>query len=1170
MKHRTHSTDLYCILLATVAVLCPVLPAAAQHTAPVAHWTFDEAPTGGDGPGVFGGALELRGAHSIPVACLALPELAALTLSVWVRPSELGGFREILRKECGHRLLFSFQESGTILSLGLDIGGYVECDAPLSPEQAVDGAWHHCAATFDGKTMRVFFDGLEIGAMERPGTVRLCPETPAFIGSTGGVNEHFQGGMDDLRVYDTALSTEEIAALFQQGVDAAAETAKALDAAAGEIYALQPGFAETLSAVRARLAERKGRADTGLAGAVLTRLRADFPEEYAAFADGTGLTPLEWLTDRHGNFPASHARRLLELLLEYKPLTEAQWAAQSPADLEKWAAADRVAERLAALEARGEEVRFSPEWVGLIREMAAGIQFRPRVSEAVAPYIKPETPETRTLDDNEARALLDGDWLFQADNDPSPERILREISRARELAAQSTLPEPKRGALLKQLDALESRAKRLKGPDRDRYLEARRIKRDFFLAHPEVDFSRVLLVDMPYPAGSEWNHETRHRLGYMAVPGGRLLILDGLHPGGAVTRLMPQPPLHGSFWRPDLSFDGEKVLFCFKPHNEKTFHLYEIKVDGTGLRQLTHGPSDDLDPIYLPDGHILFTTTRGLNYVRCMPPTNAFQLARADADGKNIYLVSASNEPDYLPSVMDDGRVVYTRWEYTDKPLWRAQKLWTTNPDGTQSLMYWGNQSVWPDVMKDARVIPGTRRVMFTGSAHHDWFAGSVGIVDPDHGLNFPHGLTKVTADVAWPECGNGPVDPVESPRYERAGDFTAYQSPHPLGSRTFLVSARRGGRDDKFRLYLMDLDGNRELLYEGARNVFHAMPLKPRPMPPVIFDRVAWPDRDHRENPAPAVLYSANVWQNAPPELEGRAKFLRILVIEPKTYTYWHKRPYISTGPVVSAVQSEGVKRVLGTVPVAPDGSVSFNAPPGQPLHFQILDENHRALQTMRSFVGMMPGERRGCLGCHESHSRAPVTAKAAALLDAPRDITPPPWPDTTVSWHRNVRPVLDRYCAECHEGDGEGRKVFDTTERPGDPSVFTEPYLTLIGRPAWGAPYTPPENPPPGFGLAGVLMVEAFGQTDPAAYVTPKPMTSLSYRSPLIERASSGAHHGVKVDDESLMRLIHWVDALCPYLGDEEVREIPDPDFQGIDWLPVRPRIKTAPVVARPGPLD
>jgi hypothetical protein len=99
---------------------------------------------------------------------------------------------------------------------------------------------------------------------------------------------------------------------------------------------------------------------------------------------------------------------------------------------------------------------------------------------------------------------------------------------------------------------------------------------------------------------------------------------------------------------------------------------------------------------------------------------------------------------------------------------------------------------------------------------------------------------------------------------------------------------------------------------------------------------------------------------------------------------------------------------------------------------------------------------------------------------------------------------------------------------------------------------------------------MVEGYGQVDPKAYVTPPPMTALSYRSRLVELASSGKHHGVKVDPESLLRLMVWVDAMCPYLGDEELRQIPDPVFQGVDWLAVRPRVATAPRIFRPGPVD
>ena len=260
----------------------------------------------------------------------------------------------------------------------------------------------------------------------------------------------------------------------------------------------------------------------------------------------------------------------------------------------------------------------------------------------------------------------------------------------------------------------------------------------------------------------------------------------------------------------------------------------------------------------------------------------------------------------------------------------------------------------------------------------------------------------------------------------------------------------------------------------------------------------------------------------------------------------------------------------MLGTVPIEADGSVAFHAPSGMSLHFQLLDSRQRALQTMRSFTSVMPGEYHGCLGCHESHSKAPAGgAHSLALAKPPRDIAPPPWNDTTVSYPRYVRPVLDKYCSKCHEGDGEARKTLDFTFRPGFMD-WDETYYTLIGKPTWGKAYELPKVCPPGFGIADTIMVEAYEKVDPAAYRTPEPMARLSYSSRLIDLVSSGKHHGVCVDDVSLQRLICWVDTMCPYRGDEEVRAEDDPVFQGVEWLAIRPKIKTAPRIVRPGPVE
>lgn len=691
------------------------------------------------------------------------------------------------------------------------------------------------------------------------------------------------------------------------------------------------------------------------------------------------------------------------------------------------------------------------------------------------------------------------------------------------------------------------------------YFAVRQVKRNILFQNPVLDFTQLLFIDQPLPQGPESRHEAIHRMGIMAVPGGRLLVLDGLHPGGQLRQLAPDKP--GSFWRPDLSFDARRVVFCFKPHDDKSFHLYELNFDGTALRQLTDSEYDDIDPIYLPDGHLLFTTTRGNSYVRCGPFIYSYILARCDADGGNVYLTSYNGEPDFVPALLNDGRVIYSRWEYSDKPLWRLQKLWTTNQDGTGTAHFWGNQSVWPDHLSEPRPIPGSRRVMFSGVGHHDWWSGSIGIVDPEQGRDYPYGLTKVTADLRWPEVSLPPDDRPEAADYHAAGRFTGYKTAYPLSAEDFLVSARGAG--DKFRLYLMDVHGNRDLLYEGTHNVWHAVPVKPRPVPPQQLDRVAWPGTGKARRPVePGVFFSADVYQGVPELPRGLVRYLRVFQLDYKTYSTWNKT-YRHSGPAVSIVQEEGVKRILSEVPVESDGSVYFEAPAGRALFFQLLDADRRCLHTMRSFTGLMPGEQRGCIGCHEGHSTAPPRQGGLALQRSPTKASPPPWGTESISYERFAQPVLDRYCVGCHQGKEPGPAEPNLALRPGH-SVFKEPYLTLVGPAGWGNPVG---GGRPGYGIAGAIPVESsYGQNDPGALTTLRPMQYLAYKSRLIELAASGKHYDVRVDPLSLHRLIAWVDACCPFLGDEELRALGDPNFPGIESLPIRPRVATAPVIERP----
>lgn len=773
----------------------------------------------------------------------------------------------------------------------------------------------------------------------------------------------------------------------------------------------------------------------------------------------------------------------------------------------------------------------------------------------------------------QARAMIEEDWIFQAGDATTAKRVRDEIGWARAVAARLAKQAPALdfAGELGALSGIESGLQALPpsqddAATREAYLAVRRIKRALLLRNPLLNFDRVLLVDTPSYAGP---HESAHRNGYYygAATGSRLVVLDGLRPDGAERELVTGE--EGYLMRMDLSFDARRVVFSLKPKDEPSFHLYESGVDGQGRRQLTGSLYDDMDPIYLPDGHILFSTSRGNSYVRCLPQSASTVLARCDGDGRNIVMISRNNEPDYTPTLLPDGRVLYTRWEYTERPLWRLQKLWTINPDGTGEAVFWGNNSAYPDMLWEARPVPGGQQVMFVGVGHHNVFTGCLGLLDVGRGLQWPDGITKVTQELRWPEVGEPEGgSPAASPTYHASGALWSVRSPWPLGPEDFLVSAARTEGDD-FALFLMDVHGNRELLYAGLKSVWYARPLLPRTPPPLIPDRVAWPQAG--EAPQDGVLFSPDVYSGVEGLPRGTAKFLRVIEMDAKTYSMGFKS-WRHSGPVISVIQEDGVKRILGTVPIQPDGSVALKVPAGRALHFQLLDERMRCVQIMRSFTGVMPGETRGCLGCHALHTATPDRVYGAlALREKPAALTPPPWgAGTSVSYERFCQPVLDKHCGACHQGNGKARAKLDLTLRGGvpeqgidDPKLlpFKEPYLTLVGQ-AWSGPK--PAGSGAGLGLAGCLDVEGSHHYEPI-----RPMTMLSSTSRLIDLASSGKHHGVKVEGEELQRLIAWVDCNCVYRGDEEVRQIPDPPPQVARRFPVPVKTCSAPVISRLQPV-
>ncbi|MCX6909672.1 MAG: LamG domain-containing protein, partial [Verrucomicrobia bacterium] len=445
------------VACATFSTAAPAEPLKLDKPL-IAYWTFDETmgsvcrDASGNGcdtteergaagfervAGVFDGGLNFTGRHLL--RCGEKPvfgTLAKISFSAWVQPAGFDHYNEIFRKEDGEkRALFSFQENGRVLSLGLNINGYFECDAKIEPAQVADGLWHHAAAVFDGEVMRVYLDGAQVGAMARPGLIAAGGPAHGCIGSSNG-GECFRGQMDELRIYADALTGDEIRRLYRNGVEALARSSGPAHAAVEAIYAPGTSFAETLAGTRRNAVEKGVRLDAKVTAVLLQRLKTNYPEECKQFQLWTLANPGSYLRSKGNEFHLEVAGRLVEMLTEYKPLTDAQRKKQTAEDQRRWDEAAAIEKKFAALKARADAAQFSPEWIELMFEAGRGIVWRPQEQEAVAPYITPQTPETRSLTAAEAHEALERDWLFQADGKPTPERIKNEIKWTRELAAR--------------------------------------------------------------------------------------------------------------------------------------------------------------------------------------------------------------------------------------------------------------------------------------------------------------------------------------------------------------------------------------------------------------------------------------------------------------------------------------------------------------------------------------------------------------------------------------------------------------------------------------------------------------------------------------------------------------------------------------------------------------
>lgn len=526
--------------------------------------------------------------------------------------------------------------------------------------------------------------------------------------------------------------------------------------------------------------------------------------------------------------------------------------------------------------------------------------------------------------------------------------------------------------------------------------------------------------------------------------------------------------LGGAVRDPCVSYDAKTILFSYRKKDEGNYHLYEIGTDGKNLKQLTQGGFDDIEPAYLPDGGIIFVSTRNRRWVNCWL-TQVATIHRCTADGTQIRPLSANIEHDNTPWPLPDGRILYMRWEYVDRNQVNYHHLWTMNPDGTQHSIFFGNMHPG-GLYIDAKPIPVSTDVLMIDSPGH--------------------GSIEHQGHVARVSQKEGPDKKENLKHLTKSHDF---RDPWAFSNDLFMAARKRdvvfldskGALTNVFSLP----DAMKDCLLHEPR------PLMRRPKEIVIAEKADWTE-DH------GTFFLENIYEgrHLTGVVTGSIKKLIILESLPKPINF--------TGGMdpLSYVGTFTLPRVLGTVPVEPDGSAYFKAPALRALFFVALDDQGRSVKRMQSFTQLMPGEQQGCTGCHETRTQAPrpYKSKSMALQRKPSTLDEKDRVFDVPDFPKHVQPILDRHCVRCHNPtDRKGGVDLCGDHGP----MFSISYHALVvhRQIADGRNYAKSNYAPYQLGSGG---------------------------SPLMKKVE-GSHHEVKLPPQEQATIALWLDASAPYPG-------------------------------------
>ena len=626
------------------------------------------------------------------------------------------------------------------------------------------------------------------------------------------------------------------------------------------------------------------------------------------------------------------------------------------------------------------------------------------------------------------------------------------------------------------------------------------LARRALLANPLLNFDSMLVIKRAEKQlGLPQNWESNSTLPMSGFDN----ELDILSPiaGGALSTLH-RPEKDVFLGDVDLHFDADRLLFSM-PGDNGRWQLHELTMADKSVRQLPliiERDVDNYDACYLPDGNLLFTSTAPFTGVPCVTgSSHVSNLYRYDTATGAIRQLTFEQDHDWCPTVLNNGRILYLRWEYSDIPHFVSRILFHMNPDGTGQMEYYGSNSYWPNAMFYARPIPNhpTLFCAVVGGHHDVPRMGELVLFDPARGRTEADGVIQRIpgrGKKVEPIIRDGLVSP----------SWPKFLHPYPLSDKYFIVSAKPTP-ESRWGVYLVDVFDNMTLLKElDGYALLEPIPLRKLPKPPVVPDRVDTSRED-------ATVYMSDVYTGP-----GLAGVPRGTVRQLRLFTYHFA--YHGVGGQINRVGLDGpwdIKRIMGTVPVEADGSAYFRVPANTPISVQPLDDKGQAMQLMRSWMTAMPGERLSCAGCREKQNTPPPAKAALASRREPSEISPWYGPERGFSFRREVQPVLDRHCTGCHNGAKLALPDFRDL-----PDVHTA---------ANDAGYNDGTHFPPSY-LALRRYVHGPSMESDMHLLTP--MDFHAGTMELVQQLRVG-HHGVALEPEAWDRLITWIDLNTPAHG-------------------------------------